>query len=355
MKSSILFALLFISSLSTSLAQVSNRSLEKKYFRLLDYTNLETRMKGFELEKHLCSNSDEIVRLYEKNPNFKPKSKESSREHLGMYLAYTGLFLMNNNNGFVDSVIPYEDITSHMKLLKSHDGKLEVFARYELAHKYFSVAEKLAPADDRIQGWHLSSLFRFQKFKNGKVEEWIMDEIVKHVQSQPIFHLFNALTMNSDYSFGAERENILLETTEFLASKDSPCAKLFFRTGEAKKCDTTNRTPFAYQGVTTYMGDVYLKEAFKSHETNPKRAELYAKKAQGLYTRVDWFIFKPKAKRWKMHESLPERKAIANEMVHGNFNQDEYLKSTRFLDNYSCVSCHQNGTVKGALEINLGQ
>lgn len=347
-----IFALSYL-SLSPCYAVGKIQDLEKKYFKLLDYYDPEKRSLGLKLEKHLCDKANTIVEFVDKNPNFEPPKGASSKEHLGMYLAYTALYLMNHNNGFVDGVIPYEQIISQMKIDDGNDGKKEVYARYELAHKYFTLAEKLAPHDDRIQGWHLSSLFRYQKFQKGFVEEWIMDKIVEHVQSQPIFHLFNALTMNSDYSFGEKRENILFKTTDFLTSKESPCAQLFFRTGEAKKCNTTNRTPFAYQGVTTYMGDVYLKEAFKVHTKDPSLAENFAKKAKQLYARVDWFIFKPKAKHWKMYEYLPARKEIADEIVHGNYSNQGFFKSNKFLDTYSCVSCHQNGRVKGSLKIVL--
>jgi hypothetical protein len=339
--------------MSMSFAVVSNKSLESKYFKLLDYKNLETRQTGRELEAHLCKKADEIIEFIRSNPDFKPSKKQSTLAELGMYLAYTGLYLMNNNNGFINGDLSYKEIISSMKLDSGTDGREEIYRRYELAHKYFTLGEKLAPEDDRIQGWHLSSLFRFQKYKTGKVEEDIMDKIVAHVVSQPIFHLFNALTMNSDYSFGEKRERKLLEITEFLGSKDSPCAKLFFRTGEAKKCNTTNRTPFAFQGVTTYMGDTFLREAYKSADTDPERALIYAKKAQGQYVRVDWFIFKPKAKRWKMYEYLPQRKELAEQMVNGGHKDETFFGSRKFLDTYSCVSCHQNGTVKGALDIRL--
>ena len=135
--------------------------------------------------------------------------------------------------------------------------------------------------------------------------------------------------------------------------KDSPCWPPIFRTGEAKQCNTTNRTPFAFQGVTTYMGDEFLKTAVKLSSTDPEKSKEYAKMAMSDYQRLEFFFFKRKTNKWAQKEKLEERITLTQKFVDTGYFDANYLKSRQFLDIYTCTSCHQNGVAKSKLWVEL--
>ena len=180
-----------------------------------------------------------------------------------------------------------------------------------------------------------------------------MDGVISLTKKNPIFHLFNALTMSSDYDFGTERESVLLKYTEKMDSKESPCWPPIFRTGEAKQCKTTNKTPFAFQGVSTYMGDEFLKTASKMSESDPLRSREYAKKALGDYKRLDFFLFKRKTNRWNKKANLEERIALTEKFIETGKFDAGYFKTRNYLDIYTCTSCHQNGVAPSKLFVNV--
>jgi len=254
---------------------------------------------------------------------------------------------MNNNNGHIDGVISYQEIISHQKLTSSNHAKNEIIERYKLSHKFFEMAEQLAPQDDRIKGWHLSSVFRYQKYRFGTVENRVMDKILNLMDEHPVFHLYNALTMNSDYSFGAEREKRLLDMNAYLSGPESFCNSVpFLRKGEAKKCNTTDKTPYAVPGVLAYMGDVYLKESQK--ELSPSKANEYIDAAMRQYKMAK--VFKPiKIYSWGQLGNLNERIRTATHLKQGGTIENDLFQSQAYLDMYSCVSCHQGGTVRKEL------
>jgi hypothetical protein len=261
--------------------------------------------------------------------------------------------ILNTNNGAIEEKITYQDIIQFKKISNKNDLRSELIARYKLSERFLKLATKTSPEDDRISAWHSANLVRMQLYKDGKVEEAVLDLITSEAVRSPVFHLFNALTMNSNYDFGPKREATLIEVIDFMNSKESPCRRLIFRTGEGKKCNTTSKTPFAYQGTTVYMGDTYLKTAANLFLTDPDASVQYAKKAESIYNRVDWFIFKHKAKRWKMFKHVEERKELASGLIHGENRTDGYFKTRPFLDIYTCTSCHQDGRDKAALHLRL--
>jgi hypothetical protein len=354
MKSLFLFLFLSISFCATAEDPiiVKGHPLEKKYFKLLDYTDAAKRSDSLKLEAHLSRKAGQIVSFFENNPLYVPTSKESTKNQLGMVLAYSALFLMNTNNGFIDGVISYEEIVSNQKVSLTDVPKDEIIARYQMSHKFFQMAERLAPEDDRIQGWHLSSILRYQKYRYGKVEESVMDKILVLMDAHPVFHLYNALTMNSDYSFGEDREKRIFGMNAFLSGPKSPCNSVpFLRKGEAKKCNTTDKTPFAVPGVMAYMGDVYLKEAQK--ELSPEKKNEYISSALRQYKMPK--AMKPiKIRRWNQLENLNKRINIASELKEGMPMDQDFFQSESHLDMYSCKSCHQDGVVRKELDAYLG-
>ncbi len=328
--------------------------LGTEYFSLFDYQAAEKVKDIFDFENKMVDHALFIENYLAENPNYTaPAKRYSSPVKLAMNLVYTSMMLLNNNNGVLEGKLDLKDITSARSLTDKKDLREEVIARYDLAARFLQLAMKTAPEDDRIPAWYSANLLRRQLYVEGKVDEAILDFIMTNTLRAPIFHLFNALTMASDYDFGDAREQKLIETVDFMNSKESPCSQLIFRRGEAKKCNTTGKTPFAYQGVTVYMGDTYLKKAAKLHGKDQGASIAYAKKAQALYTRVDWLIFKPKAKKWHMIKHLPERKDLAQGLIEGEDRTQGYFKSRQYLDIYTCNSCHQDGKSETALHLRL--
>jgi hypothetical protein len=328
--------------------------LGTEYFSLFDYQAKEKIKSIFAFEDKLIDHALYIETYLQDNPQYRaPGKKYSSHVKLAMNLVYASMMLLNNNNGALEGKLGLEDITSHRQITTNGNLREEVIARYDLAARFLKVAMATAPEDDRIPAWYSANLLRRQLYMEGKVDEAILDFITENTVRAPIFHLFNALTMSSDYDFGEAREKKLLEMVDFMNSKESPCAQLIFRRGEAKKCNTTSKTPFAYQGVTVYMGDAYLKTAVKLHKSDPEASSIYAQKAQALYTRVDWFIFKPKAKKWNMLKHVNQRRDLAQGLMEGEDRTEGYFKTRPYLDIYTCNSCHQDGTSKEALHLRL--
>jgi hypothetical protein len=179
-----------------------------------------------------------------------------------------------------------------------------------------------------------------------------MDKILVIMEAHPVFHLYNALTMNSDYSFGEEREKRIFDMNAFLSGLKSPCNSVpFLRKGEAKKCNTTDKTPFAVPGVMAYMGDVYLKEAQK--ELSPEKTNEYISSALRQYKMPK--AMKPiKIRRWNQLENLNKRIRIAKDLQQGMPMDQDFFQSESHLDMYSCKSCHQDGVVRKELDAYLG-
>lgn len=353
----LLILILFLNtSLSWSRDVKKENLLGTDYFSLFDYQAQDKIKSIFAFEDKLVDQALFIEDYLAANPDYKaPGKRYSSHVKLAMNLVYTSMMLLNNNNGVLEGKLDLADITSVRSITNKDNLRDEVIARYDLAARFLKLAIKTAPNDDRIPAWYSANLLRRQLFMEGKVDEAILDFIMSNTVRAPIFHLFNALTMASDYDFGDEREKKLLETVDFMNSKESPCSQLFFRRGEAKKCNTTSKTPFAYQGVTVYMGDAYLKQSAKLHDKDQEASVAYAKKAQALYTRVDWFIFKPKAKKWHMIKYLQERKDLARGLADGQDHTADFFKSRPYLDIYTCNSCHQDGKSEKALHLRLPQ
>jgi hypothetical protein len=327
----------------------NDQKLEKKYFKLLDYQDPAKRPEIFKLEAHLIKKAKDIISFMEKNPDYKPTKKQTTKEEMGMIMAYTALFMMNNNNGYIKGDLSFDEIISQTKLTKADDQKLELYERYELADKFFEVGEKLAPEDDRISGWHLAEKFKYQKFRHGKVSEQVLDDLIELVGRLPIFHLYNALTMRSDYSFGPERDKKLFEINKVLSGADSPCNSLpFMRKGEAKRCSTTDRTPFAVPGVMTYMGDVYLRESQLTDSTEKSRE--YLDTAFRLY-KMPKYMKPIKTLKWQQKKGLDERIQFIRDLRAGKKFDPSFYQTDSFLNVYTCNSCHQNGNAHRALKV----
>jgi hypothetical protein len=316
-----------------------------EYFEMFNYNDSSKHSRMLELEASMVNLSEEIIIYMEKNPEYQSVSKKlSSRNQLAMFLVYTSMLLMNNNNGAIEGIISMEVLNSKLNL--------PIKARYELSEKYLKFARFIEPNDERLEAWHSSNLLRMQKYIQGKVDEETLDWIIDITKESPIFNLFNALTMSSDYDFGKEREKVLFEVVELMNSKDSPCFPpiKFLRKGEAKKCNTTKKTPFAMQGTSVYMGDVYLKKAAKVDSN--EEAQLYLKKALSTYRRPKMFkLFK--TRKWNLKRNLQNRINLVKEMQQGHQVPKGFFKTREYLDIYTCRSCHQNGKARKSLHINL--
>lgn len=326
-----------------------------EYFSYFDYKDREDPSEVFEFERKLIEQALSVEDFLTKKPNYEPPSRAySSRHRLAMTLVYAGMLILNNNNGSAEGYYSLAHLRSGgITLSLESTLKSEITARYDLCVRLLALAQKTDPEDGRIDSWYAAAIMHRQRHVEGKVDAKTLDWITANAVRDPMFHLFSALTMNSDFDFGPERESALLSKVEWLNSRESPCRQLFFRRGEAKKCNTTHKTPFAFQGVSVYMGDYYLRESLNHIGTDPEKSKDYAKKASKLYTRVDWFIFKPKAKKWNMFQHLPERKHLAKDLMAGINSTDGFFQSRRFLDIYTCTSCHQNGQSKKALHLRL--
>jgi hypothetical protein len=338
---------------TTSIYGQSYRSelIATEYFANFDYKNEDKINSILEFEKKLIEHVTPIADLLDKNPQYQPQNKkDSTRIKLAMNLVYAGMMILNNNNGAIEGKIPFSSLISKIQLAKEKSLKAELIARYELCARFLEIAKNAAPKDDRIPSWYSAAILRLQKFRDGKVEDEIMDYIVANAVKAPIFHLFNALTMTSDYDFGRKREDELFKMVELMNSKDSPCLPVFFRKGEAKKCNTTNKTPFAFQGVTAYMGDAYLKQSIKLASDDSEKATHYLNQARSLYKRINWPLFILKTRKWDMKPLINERLKVV-EKIQNDQDVSDFFQSSKYLDMYTCVSCHQNGKDKSALKV----
>jgi hypothetical protein len=313
-----------------------------EYFSLFNYKDVSSHSRIRSFESELISHADHIVTYLAEHPDYeKLRSRsETPIQNLGLILVYTSMFMLNNNNAVLEGVFDAHSFD-------------QLGERYAKAQQYLDLAVKLVPEDDRIHSWAIANQLRKQKVETGKVSEDILDGVIALTQKNPIFHLFNALTMSSDYDFGKDREDILLKFTEKMDSKESPCWPPIFRKGEAKQCKTTKKTPFAFQGVSTYMGDEFLKTAAKLSTTDPEKSKFYAKKALSDYKRLDFFLFKRKTNRWEQKEKLDDRIARTEKMIETGYFDQNYFKSRQYLDIYTCTSCHQGGIAPTKLFVNL--
>lgn len=318
------------------------------YFRLFDYHEHDKIDEIFEFEKKLINQANLVENFLISNPDYRPTSKKhSTRLQLAMNLVYAAMMIMNNNNGAIEG---------HIKL-----GRKEIIARYTMSARFMKLATETAPEDDRIPSWYYANLLRKQKYEEGRVDEKTLDMITAAALRSPVFHLFNALTMSSDYDFGQEREEKLTAKAKFMGSKESPCRTKDKTDPESKKCDISKKTPFAIQGVTTYIGDVYLKEAVRLHATDPEKSKASAQGALSQYTAVKFvngFLsalqFRvTKKRRWQSINLIPKRVEIAQGLVNGEDRSGDFFKTRNYLDIYTCVSCHQSGKGKDELSVHL--
>jgi hypothetical protein len=328
-------------------APYSNYSLSgTEYFSLFNYKDSAKHARIRTFERELITHADTIVKYLADHPEYENlrTKHETPIKDLGLILVYTSMFMLNNNNAVLEGVFD-----AH-----TFDGLGE---RYGKAQEYLDFAIQLVPEDDRIHSWAIANQLRKEKVTTGKVSEAVLDRVMELTKKNPIFHLFNALTMSSDYDFGEEREAEILKFTELMDSKDSPCWPpiKFLRRGEAKQCNTTEKTPFAFQGVSTYMGDEFLKTAVKLAATDPEKSKYYAKKALGDYKRLEFFLFKRKTNRWNMKNHIKERIAITEAMLETGKFDPQFFKSQNYLDIYTCTSCHQGGVAPTKLFVNLAQ
>ncbi len=325
-----------------------------EYFKVFDYTDKNNHKDSFSIETKLVSRSREIIDYLNANPEYTPlRRKHSSKEKLAMILVYTSMLLMNNNNGLIQGELSPELLTELPHTVDKDNTKQEISTRYELAESFLRFARKLLPNNVRIMAWHSSNMLRMQKYNTGKVSEEVLDWIISMTKDYPIFHLFNALTVASDYDFGEKRNKVIFDTVELMNSTDSPCFPpiKFLRKGEAKNCNTTKKTPYAMQGTSVYMGDVYLKEAMKP-ALSAEDKQKYLKKALGIYRRPK--LFKPiRTQFWKLKKNLNNRIKMIKTLQSGHEVDSEFFKTREYLDIYTCKSCHQGGKDRSALKINL--
>lgn len=341
---------------SSAFSQYQNYEVSgSEYFNLFDYNNSKLINRMMEVESKLVLLSKDIQAYLEQNPKYKaPSKKFSSTQKLAYTLVYTGMILMNNNNGAIEKLISINHLTQHLNLSNSKNLQTEIKLRYELAEEFLKLARKIEPNDEKLEAWHSSNLLRMQKFVNGQVDEEILDWIVRITEASPVFHLFNALTVSSDYDFGKEREDRIFKIVELMNSTDSPCFPpiKFLRKGEAKKCNTTKKTPFAMQGTSVYMGDSYLKKAIEVQKNDPEKTEEYLNKALSIYRRPK--IFKPlKTLTWKLKSNLNHRIQLAKNMKKGIDIPSDFFQSKGYQDIYTCKSCHDGGKARDVLKINL--
>ena len=313
-----------------------------EYYQLFDYHDRAQHPRMKQFENLLINHAYQIVAYLHDHPNYENlrDRRETPLKKLALNLVYTGMYILNLNNGVLEGLYEPQLIS-------------DLGARYTRAQAYLDLALTLAPEDDRIHSWAIANRLRKELHTEGSVSEETLDQVMALADRNPIFHLFNALTMASDLNFGPQREADLLKLTEKMDSKDSPCWPPIFRTGEAKQCKTTHKTPFAFQGVTTYMADEFLKTAIRMKTSDPVKSKEYAKRALSGYQRMDFFLFKKKTERWGNYDLIQERVAqTKNYLTTGNFDV-HYFQTRNFLDIYTCTSCHQGGLAPTALHVDL--
>lgn len=345
-KLSFLLGCLFIFTSSTVLASSSKHDVLKGYFKYFNYNKIENQSTSFEIEDQLLILSQQIENQINSVNNSDQKLQMS------LILVYTAMYLLNNNNGAIEGVIDLETLTKKHNISSTDNLRVEIIERYKLADRYLSIALKTTPEDERIESWYLANLLRWQKYEKGVVEEYILDRITELSKEAPMFHLFNALTMESDYSFGEQRGEKLFELVELMTGKDSPCKPFikFLRKGEAKKCNTTKKTPYAYQGTSVYLGDAYLKRYLKIKDTEPDLAAKHLGKAQGIYYTAKYLkIFK--TRKWSLKKNLNNRLKVIKNLRSGNSVPEGFFKSREYLDIYTCNSCHEGGKKSNVLNL----
>ncbi len=337
--------------LATLLAQISyshpamaqDLSLSRNvYFSSFNHDDRDAVKGAASLEAEMIFNSQVILDWAKQTPS-------QLNQNAGMYLVYTGMLILDRNNGFLEG-----------KLKEPEMDRAKIVQRYELSQQFLDLALKLAPDDERIASWNIANTLRREKAEFGKVSDATLDKVIALAIQMPIFHLFNALTLSSDIDFGAAREKKILELADYMSGKDSPCGLPFFRRGIAKKCNTTSKTPFAMHGTTVYFGDEFLKHSLEVSETNPEESELYLDKAMKMYRRLNFFLFKLKTNRWDKKENLEERIQLVQAMKQNDGKKAEsiqnvrvYMKTRSYLDVYTCFSCHQDGHSKSPLMVQL--
>lgn len=339
--------ILTILILSTSVfANTGSDKILRKYFMYFDYSKTSNLEKSFKIEKRMIDLADQA---YDITATVEDRDH---KEQLSLIMVYTAMYLLNHNNGAIEGKIDFDTLTQNGSFSKVNDLRDEILARYNQADKYLSLALVTAPGDERIESWYLANLLRMQKYDAGIVDERILDRITEITLESPMFHLFNALTMSSDYDFGEERNKKLFDVVEMMTGKDSPCRPFlrFLRKGDAKKCNTTNKTPYAYQGTSVYLADFYVKQAVKNQADKPRLADKQFGKALGMY--ITMKIIKPfKTWKWKMRKSLNQRIKTVRRIKRGKTSGNKYLQSSRYLDVYTCSSCHQGGSPSRVLNI----
>lgn len=306
------------------------------YFSVFNYHDAAKHELAQTLEADMTENAERILVWAKAHPGVE-------NADAGMYLVYTGMLILDRNNGFREGVLTQNAPTIP-----------ELLDRYRLAQVFLDAAQALSPKDTRIPSWAAANAFRMEKLEHGSVSDATLDRIVALAEKSPIFHLFNALTMSSDMDFGLEREAKLLALSELMNGKDSPCWPPIFRTGEAKQCKTTKKTPYAFQGVTVYLGDSFLKKAVRDASVDPASSEAYLSKALKAYQRLTFFLFKRKTKRWEQYPNLQERIRMVRALQRDKAKPDaRYLATRSFLDIYTCYGCHQEGRSRRKLDVKL--
>lgn len=346
----------FLLTVNTQAEFVEKSLSGTEYFRLFNYNQEKLKNEIPFFEDRLIKLANDIIAYSDANPNYKKTKHYSTPEKMGLILVYVSMFVMNNNNGAIEGIIDQRTLTKARTFSteKNMTLKGEVIARYMYAQKLLEKALILAKSDIRIPSWYAANLLRLEKYKTGKVSEKTLGEIMDLARHDPIFHLFNALTMASDYDFGEKREEELFKLVEFLSSKDSPCYPPFFRTGEAKKCNTTEKTPFAFQGVSVYMGDAYLKKAAREiNKGEHDKANFYLDRANALYQQINWFVFKKKFKKWGMKHLALERMELVKQAKVTKKIDIDFFRSKNYLDIYTCTSCHQDGLAEKSFHLKL--
>lgn len=334
MKTATFIALLSVISFDCK-ADVSFEVSRNLYFSSFNHDDAAAVEAAASLEAEMIQNSRQILKWSQTQTEAYPDA--------GMYLVYTGMLILDRNNGLLEGE------------LKNTDDRAHVIERYALAQLFLDQAIILAPDDERIESWNIANVLRQEKIENGQVSERTKDRVVALAEQMPIFHLFNALTLSSDVDFGPVREAKLLEIAELMSGKDSPCGLPFLRTGDQRKCNTTSKTPFAMHGTTLYFGDEFLKQSLKLADQSREQVDLYLNKALKMYERLNFFLFRGKTRRWDQSENLEARielvKAVQNG---GDLKQvSSYLKTRSYLDIYTCYSCHQNGYSRHPLQVSL--
>lgn len=313
----------------------------RNYFKLLDYddpTKLEDIVK---MDKKIIKISRQIIGILQKR-----NAMDVENPKLGMVLVYAGMFITNTNNGVHYGKIDGDKLVG----VHPHYGQDKLLARQKFATILLQTGKQIAPKDNRIVAWLSSSKYREEMMIYGAPTDATMKWIIDLVKIDPIFNLFNGLVLNNSFPFPTKYLEEMVKQANIMTGIGSPCIPFNpVNWIGLERCNTTQKTPYAYHGVIILMGDVFIKIAQRYLDDNdPSNDELaytYLSKAKSIYNRPNQKTKDPTQKQWKLKHIFSERISLAKEM-HDSYDSQkitDYFKTESGATIYQCNSCHQNG------------